>query len=427
MVGFASLFLCIGFLVGSEKSHDEAMSKNLSIGYATVSKIESIEITDSPLTYQKNVRPDLIEVDEEFSEFESVRIEDNLSYFISSFASCVYNGEVFTDFQMIPLYDTALTKVGSNLTLNGSPCDDSFDEIIVNSEFAKLIGEDVLNEEIIIRNNASTDYKTFDDENPFIKDQLIVEKPMKITGIIEEFPFLNSPKIYYSYHGGKTFLKNEMMENLSHYFGYRYTYYDYIQDCAEDDVASSYSSYIFLNDLSESEKFFEKIKNLDNKSLEVTSTAASVKDTYVTFISSFSKTLLVFSIIAFVGINFILGMISLSSFLENRKNVAIMTCLGGRNSSIYSLHLYENYIIIGLAYVSSIILSIYLQKVLNPFISSKFSLTNLITIPFKSFLGLRFGLIFLLGFLVLICSTLFTIVPMLFYRHGFITDELRDE
>ena len=426
-IGFASLFLCVGFLVGSEKSHDEAMSKNLTIGYATVSKTESIEITDSPLTYQKTIRPDLSEVDYEFRDFKTVRVEENLSYFISGFASCVFDEQVYTDFQMVPLYDTTLTKVGSNLKLNGSTCHDGFDEVIVNSDFAKLIGKDVLNEEIIIRNNASTDYKTFDDQNPFIKDQLIIEKPMKIVGIIDEFPFLNTPKIYYSYYGGKAFLKGEMMENLSNYFGYRYTYFDYIQDCSNDDVASSYSSYIFLDDMSESEKFFEKIKNLENKSLEVTSNAANIKETYVTFISSFSKTLLIFSIIAFIGINFILGMISLSSFLENRKNVAIMTCLGSRNSSIYSLHLYENYLIIGFAYLASIGLSIYLQNILNPFISSKFSLSNLITIPFESFLGVKFGLVFIFAFVILICSTIFTIVPMLFYRHGFITEELRDE
>ena len=59
-----------------------------------------------------------------------------------------------------------------------------------------------------------------------------------------------------------------------------------------EDTASSYSSYIFLNDLSESKAFFEKIKNLNNKSLEITSTVADIKETYITFISSFSKTLL---------------------------------------------------------------------------------------------------------------------------------------
>lgn len=426
-IGFASVFLCVGFLVGSEKSHEEALSKNLSIGNATVSKVEAIEITDSPLTYQKIVRPDLEEVDAEFTEFESIRVEENLSYFISSYASCTYDENTYVNFQMIPLYDFSLESYGSNLLVSGRGGGDNFEEIIVNQEFEDMIGESLLDKTIIIKNNASTNFKTFDEDTPFVKDELSIVRPMTVVGVIKEFPFLNSPKIYYSYKGGKNFLKSEVMENLSYYYGEPYTYYDYLLDCGSDDAASSYSSYIFITDINECESFFEKIKNLERKDLEVTSTVAEIKDTYVTFISSFSKTLFVFSIIAFIGINFILGMISLSSFLQNRKNAAIMTCLGSRNSSIYKLHLYENYLIIAISFWISLFLANVLQKFLNPLISSKFALSNLISIPFESYFGFSYGLIIALAAMVVICSTLFTLVPMVFYRHGYITEELRDE
>ena len=426
-VGFASLFLCVGFLIGSENSHEEALRKNLSIGNATVSKVESVEIENSPLTYQKTVRPELSEVDEELNDFTTIRIEENLSYFISSCATCSYNDKNFNNFQMVPLYDFSLKNYGSELLIEGRGGDNNFEEIIVNQEFADLIGKNVLGKTIVIRNSASTNFKTFDEENPFIKDQLIIERPMKIIGIIKEFPFLNNPKIYYSYEGSKNFLKGEYMENLSYFYGYPYTFYDYLIDCDSDDAVSSYSSYIFLTDLSESTEFFEKIKKLKNQSLEITSTVADIKETYTTFISSFSKTLLVFSGIAFIGINFILGMISLSSFLQNRKNTAILTCLGSRNASIYNLHLYENYIVIAISFWISMFLANFAQKKLNPYLSNKFSLSNLITIPFESFYGIPFGLILILSSVVVVCSTIFTMVPMLIYRHGFITEELRDE
>ena len=426
-VGFAAVFLCVGFLIGSESSHEEALTKNLSIGNATISKVESVEISDSPLTYQKTMRPELSEVDEELSGFTTIRVEENISYFISSCATCSFNGDNFNNFQMVPLYDFSLQSYGSDLLVEGNGGVDSFDEVIVNQEFVDLLGEDLLGKTIILRNTASTNYKTFDEENPFIKDQLIIERPMNIIGIIKEFPFLNSPKIYYSYQGGKNFLKSEIVENLSYYLGYPYTFYDYLIDCDCDDAVSSYSSYIFLSDLSESGEFFSRIKNLKNKSLEITSTVADIKDTYITFISSFSKTLLVFSGIAFIGINFILGMISLSSFLQNRKNAAIMTCLGGRNSSIYNIHLYENYIIIAISFLISLFVANFAQGKLNPYLSSKFSLSNLITIPFESFYGFQYGLIIFFSAVVVICSTIFTMVPMLIYRHGFITQELRDE
>ncbi len=328
---------------------------------------------------------------------------------------------------MVPLYDFSLQNYGSDLLIEGEGGNDNFEEIIVNQEFADLLDGNVLNKTIILKNSASTNFKTFDEENPFIKDQLIIERPMKIIGVIKEFPFLNSPKIYYSYQGGRDFLKGQFMENLSFYLGESYTYYDYLLDCDPDDVVSSYSSYIFLTDLSESKPFFERIKNLKNSSLEITSSVADIKETYITFISSFSKTLLVFSGIAFIGINFILGMISLSSFLQNRKNTAIMTCLGSRNSSIYNLHLYENYIVIAVSFLLSLFIAHFAQNKLNPYLSNKFSLSNLITIPFESFYGIQYGLIIFLSAIVVICSTVFTMVPMLIYRHGFITEELRDE
>ena len=426
-VGFASLFLCIGFLIGSESSHDEALSHNLSIGNATISKVESIEIKDSPLSYSKTMRPELNEVDKEFNDFTTIRVEENISYLVSSCAKCSFGDTSFTNFQMVPLYDLSLSNYGSDLLKDGHGGEANFEEVVVNEEFANLIGKNVLNKTIVLKNTASTSYKTGDEDNPFVKDQLIIEQPVKIVGIIKEFPFLNSPKIYYSYSGAVTFLKSQFMENLSYYFGYSYTFFDYLLDCDPDDDASSYSSMIFLTDLSESDRFFEKIRNLDNKALEVTSNVADIKETYITFISSFSKTLIVFSGIAFVGINFILGMISLSSFLQDRKNTAIMTCLGSRNSSIYNLHLIENYIVIAISFILSLFISFYTQKLLNPYLSNKFALSNLITIPFESFYNVQYGLIIFLAAIVVISSTLFTMVPMLIYRHGFITEELRDE
>ena len=426
-VGFASLFLCVGFLIGSESSHDEALSNNLSIGNATISKVESIEIKDSPLSYSKTMRPELNEVDNEFGDFTTIRVEENISYFVSSCATCSFGDKSFTNFQMVPLYDLSLSNYGSDLLKDGHGGEDNFEEVVINEEFANLIGKNVLGKTIVLKNTASTNYKTGEDDIPFIKDQLIIEQPVKIVGIIKEFPFLNSPKIYYSYSGAVTFLKSQFMENLSYYFGYSYTFFDYLLDCEPDDDASSYSSMIFLTDLSESDRFFSKIRNLDNKTLEVTSNVADIKETYITFISSFSKTLLVFSGIAFIGINFILGMISLSSFLQDRKNTAVMTCLGSRNSSIYNLHLIENYIVIAISFILSLFISFYAQKFLNPYLSNKFALSNLITIPFESFYNVQYGLIIFLAAIVVISSTVFTMVPMLIYRHGFITEELRDE
>ena len=426
-IGFTAMFLCVGFVMGSEASQNEALMKNLSIGYATVSSVKTIEIEDSPLSFQKTVRPELFEVDSALSEFETISIEENLSYFISSSAQCSFNNKEVTEFEMVPVYDLSLKEYGKDLLKEGTTGSDLFEEVLVNEEFIKLFDGLGVNDEILYSNYSTTSFDTLDKENPFIKDELNIEKPLKIMGILHEFPFLNNPKIYYSYKGARNFLKTQFMENLSAYNGKLISFYDYLVDAKNDDSVTSYSSLIFLKNLDECNKFFEKVNDLKDSNIEITSAALQIKDTYNLFISSFSKTLIVFVAIAFIGINLILGMISLSTYLDNKKNTAILTCLGGHNSSIYKIYLIENYLLIGFSLLLSLFGAKFLEGILNPLISTRFALSNLIAIPFETFLGINYGLILVLILISVIFSTLFSVVPMSIYRNSFITDELRDE
>ena len=219
------------------------------------------------------------------------------------------------------------------------------------------------------------------------------------------------------------------MPNLSSYLEEEISYLEYIEQVNEDDPCSSYSSELFLLSIDESNPFFEYIKKLNEEEsdFQIESTAYEIQQSYKTFIESFSTALFVFVIIAFIGVNFILGMISLSTFIENRKNSAILTCLGARNSSIQSIYLSENYLVVSLSILISIFLSIGLQYVLNSLIAKNFSLNNLITIPFISFMSVPFGLVLMLFAIAIIFSTIFTLLPMLLYRHMSLSDELRDE
>lgn len=428
VIGFTAMFLCSGFLLGSKSSQQEALNKNLSIGYATVSSVENFEIEDSPLTYQKTVRPELSEIDCALSDLNTIRVEENFSYFLSNSSSCKYDSKTYSEFEMVPVYDLSLKNYGSDLLIKGSCGSDNFEEVLVNEEFIKMIGNIGINSEIIFTNNSSTSFNTYDKDNPFIKDELNIEKPMKIIGILREFPFLNTPKIYYSYKGAKNYLRAQYMENLSNYKGKFVSFYDYIEEADNDNEVTSYSSLIFLTDLTECEKFFSKIEQLKStSSLEITSQAFEIKNTYEFFISSFSKTLIVFVGIAFIGINLILGMISLSTYIDNKKNTAILTCLGARNSSIYKIYLIEDYLLIGFSVLLSLLFSKKIEGLLNPIISNKFALSNLIKIPFESFIGIPYGLIIILVIISILFSTVFSVIPMSIYRNAFISDELRDE
>ena len=424
---FASMFLSVGFSEGSKKSQNDALQQNLSIGFATATESKFIEIEGSPLLFEKTVKPSVELVDKYFSDFKSVRYEENLSYFICNYPSCYFEESKVNNFEMIPLYDCSLSSFGKEMIIKGSPSSGDLDEIIVNEEFEKLLNCDALNKTIIINNESFLNYHTGDESIPFVKDTLNFTKKMKIVGVVHEFSFLNTPKVYFSYKAAKEYLKNEIMENASNYRGQRITYYDYLEDCKNDDPACSYSSYLFITNMNEIEPFYKRLQELKNEPLQISSKALEIKETYSTFINSFSSTLVIFVIIAFAGINFILGMISLSTFLENRKNTAILTCLGARNSSIYSIHLIENYLVVFISFICSVFLSMFLQSKLNDFFYSKFMLKSLISMPLKTYLGITYGLVIFLGLIAIICSTLFTLIPMVIYRHNSLTDELRDE
>ena len=427
VLSFSAMFISVGFSEGSKHSQDEALMQNLSIGFAAATESQFIEIEGSPLLYEKTVKPNVELVDKYFNELTSIRCEENLSYFISNYPSCFYKDTKVSNFEMIPLFDTTLNSFGKDMIVQGVPSSGNFNEIIVNEEFDKLLGGNSVNQTIILSNESFVNFQTGDEKLPFVKDTLNFSKKFKISAVVHEFSFLNSPKIYYSYYGAKDFLKNEVMENASNYLGKRLTYFDYLENCKNDDPVSSYSTYLFVTKTSELNEFFNKVKLLKNEPLQITSKALETRDTYSTFINSFSSTLVIFVVIAFAGINFILGMISLSTFLENKKNTAILTCLGARNSSIYNFHLIENYLIIILSFICSIFLSIFLETKLNEIIYQKFTLQNLITIPFKTYLGMPFGVVIILGVIAIICSTIFTLTPMVIYRHNSLTDELRDE
>lgn len=430
-IGFASILLSFGFKEGSTVSQDNALKNNLALLHATASEKTYFEIENSPLNYEKSVRPSLQSIDENLDELDVV-IEPSLSYLFPSYPLGSYQNVAVENFQIVPLYDISLETYGKHLLVSGTPPKEKVDEVIVNEEFVKLLKKDnssIIDDLFNISYSISISYATGDYENPFIKDEFSFDYNLRIAAVVKEFSFLNTPKIYYSYKAVKKELDTLYLDNISNYLRKPITYLQYIEDVNEDDVVSNYCSEIFLTSINNSNKFFEKIKHLkdNNSTFQIESNAYDIQQSYKTFIESFSTALFVFVIIAFIGVNFILGMISLSTFIENKKNSAILTCLGARHRSIQSIYLTENYILITISIVLSIFLALLTQAILNNIIAQKFALDNLITIPFSYFYNIPFGLVLSLFVIAVVFSTIFTLTPMLIYRHLSLNDELRDE
>lgn len=412
--GFLAILLSFGFTAGSEASNKNALNNNYSLGYARASTKAFYEITNSPLMYEKSTRPDIEDVDEKIKDFQSIKCEPNLDYAFSPYPIGRFNDEEVINFEMVPLYD-------SNLNEN---------EVIINDEMVKLLKDkSPISKEMYISSETTFSYTTDDYANPFIKDTFSYHLAFTIKDVVKEFSFLNSPKVYYSYPSIQNFLKENTLINISRYLEKRISVYDYIDNANGDDIITSYCYNLFVTDNSEIDSFFLLISKLkESKDIfQIDSTAYEIKNSYTSFMKSFSDALFVFVIIAFVGVNFIIGMLSLSCFIESKKEAAILTCLGAKDTSIMKIFLNQNNILILLSYLISIALVFPFQLLINKIVSSSFGLDNLIQVPFLSYLNIP--LLLPVGLLVvaLLISTLFTIVPLLFYRKMSLTNELRDE
>lgn len=430
--GFTSIFLSIGFYAGSQISQDNALKNNLAITHATASEKTYFNIENSPLSYEKSVRPSLTSIDKYMSDFDEIIYEPNLTYLFPTFPYGSYQGEMVDNFRLIPIYDISLESYGKDLLVEGETPNGNLLDVLVNEEFVKelsLSNEEIIDDLFNITYSTSISFVTENYDNPFIKDEYSFDYNLHVVGVVKEFSFLNTPKIYYSYPALKKELSTIYLENISSYLGRPVTCLDYIVDASDDDPISSYSFEVFISKIEDSNKFFSRIKELNESeaTFQIESDAYDIQQSYKTFIESFSTALFIFTIIAFIGVNFILGMIGLSSFIENKKNSAILTCLGAKNSSIQSIYLSENYLIVIVSLILSIPLAMLSEFMLNSLIEKSFSLSNLISIPFIRFMGVPFLLPIGLALVALLFSSLFTLTPMLIYRHISLSDELRDE
>ena len=134
-----------------------------------------------------------------------------------------------------------------------------------------------------------------------------------------------------------------------------------------------------------------------------------------------------FLMIAIMGTALILGIISFSSYTDDKKISAILTCLGAERNSIFSIYLKENILVGFLSMSISMAITPVLNFIINNIIQKNTTFKNLISVPWMSFLGVP-----LLFPLALISATFLicyfsTYIPLMFSKKISPKEELCDE
>lgn len=431
-IALTSTLLCVGFYVGSNKSINEYKKKSLEYQNAIIQEKTYQKIDGSPLNIVKIERPNKEKIGNVIHDIQDATIELNFSALLSSFPTLQINNVVQEPVQFIPIFSIVLKGEMRSLISNGnSPNIDNLDEVIVNKTFSDkyFMNENPINKLISIKSDNNIKYPIEDPDKQYINDKFLFDKKLKIAAVVDEFSFMNQPKIYYSYIACKEYMRNYKLKEISEYLNKNFTCFDLVNTAKGNNIYSAYSFYLFVHKFDDVNKLFSLIESIElsDNNIKITSDSYTITLAYNNLVNSFSLSMIIFVIIALAGVVCIFSISSYASFIEKKKEAAILTVLGAKENDIIDIFLCEQLIVGTISTICSLALSVPLEIFFSNILNGKFGIESMIQIPYTSMLDIPLLLPVCIFTLNIIATTISVIVPLKTYRKFSLSSELRDE
>ena len=290
---------------------------------------------------------------------------------------------------------------------------DSIDFCLVNEAFAKRYQQIATGDSIRIPYS----YEVENSEGKI--EAFYGDFDFEIMKIVKDFPFMSSPKIYYSYSALESYFKEKTLPS-------GISVYDFVDQAKDNSSYSAYARFAFCESYEDADKLCALCSSKDEGVIASSNVAAAV-ESFSLLSKGTTWSLFAFTLISLLSVAIVMGMSNYSSFLEERKERAILSSLGAFRGQVDSISYFEA-LLCGLA---SGCLSLLLCPLAtfggNTLFQSKFGLENLIDIPLSNFLGVPF----LIPLIVLVFSVFFNLLccffPLLRANAGNLNEELRDE
>jgi putative ABC transport system permease protein len=421
--GFSSLLLSLGFLHGTEALLEKEKSRSLLYLEASLSEKISYPLPNSPLSLNKKSRPSESEALALIAASPSVSLEEDYSYFFPSYESFSLNGLSQKSVSFAPVFDLTLAEFSSPLLSRGRvPITNGLSEILVNEEFLASYGQEALGSVVSLTKEVSI-------EKEGVSESVKTVLSATIVGVVKEFSFLNSPRIYYSYAAMRAFYGHYALPSLSASYEREMTVATLLEEALGDEGYCSFDYWLFAHDASGAAFLRSLASSLagNGSAYEVSSASFASEKAFASLREAVASSLVPFLIIEVVGVAFILGALSFSSFLERKKEAAILSALGARGGDIRSLYLYPAILTSCFSAIFSMALAPFLEKALNRFIEAKTALQNVIAVPFVRYQG--YFLVVELGLLAFAFFLAFggAGLPLLTLNKRPLVEALRDE
>ena len=428
VVGLTSSFLIIGFSLNAEKSIKEKCYRQLEYGCLTITKENKSESTNGGLSIIRNSRPTFEEMKLLSSKLNDYEVDLNFDALVPTYSQITYGKKQLKDFSFECVYSFDEDYINRRLLSKGTMPNDGLDYVLVNeklaNDFSKGFGSTIIGKTFNISHEC--EYPYYFDNGDVTNDYFSFSVNVTVVGVVEDLSFLSTPKIYYSYLGLKDYLYQIYLNNVSEYLGRDYSWVDRVADSNGSDPVSAYTYRLFLKNHENSHRINELAKTI-NEPYSINSPSEIRTEALLGLINAATTGMELFLIIALVGTALIMGIVSFSFYSEDRKVIAILSCLGAKMDDINSVYCFENILIAFLSFILSIMLAPILQLITNLVVERLLGYQNIVAIPFLRFYGIPLGLPLIVFFGTLLISICSVLLPISFSKKISLKEELKDE
>lgn len=417
-IGFLFILLSLGFYSGAQTKLLEEKESSLLYTNANIYKRKAYEIEGSPLSLSQVERPTKQEIYDAYKDIEGINIVNDYSFFMPMASAYECNGFQREPATLRPLMDLSLRDRERDFLVKGmAPSGASLNFVLVNEEFEKSLGEDAIGKMLTITNSVRV-------SEGGVFDDLELSFSFRVAGVVHEFSFLNSPRIYYSYPALEQRLRKVELPNISANRKISMNIVDYVNQASDTSQYTGYSYLVYFpeNQMSKVEKLGTEVAGLT-----VSNDAFTINQTFQTLTDAFVMCLIPYILIEIVTVAFVLGSLSYSSFMERKKQAAILSALGASNSDRSFVYEGEGYINVLISSGIALLLSVPLQKIVSSFLQKEIGLSGIINIPYASYLGVPFFPIIGIVLFALIIAFVGCSIPLAITANRPLVEELRDE
>ena len=419
-IGYLTILLSIGFATGNKPALDAKKIDNLEYLTFKVAYKEYVELPSSPLRLVKQSRPEMEDVNATLSDFEHASIHNDYSYFFPESMPFKVDSKSEEPCRFEPIFDISLDEIGQSIVIDWytNVIEDAY-PCIVNKSFMDAY------------HMKPSDMFHIDYQAEVIyggaKQSVATSIDFYIQSIVDEFTFLNSPKVYYSYLDLDAYYGNYLLENLPLRNGRYHSVSSFVASLRGDESYSNYDYLVFAHSIMEANAMMDYINHQSDAGIVLLSNAYDVAESFLSLSEALVMASFLFMINAAMSLILIIALNAYASFLNQKKQSAVLLSLGAKQSDIEGYVAMEGVIINVVSVISALCSSYALEIILSRLLEQEFGVPNLIQIPFSSLFGIPYLLVLIAIFLALSLSFIASIIPLKAAGRIDLSEALREE